>query len=149
MHITAASATALAAPVARSGAAIVACAPLSCAMSSPGHRQPLATKAIHPGQPGLDQLFYRSLHSRCTAMLAGLRTLIQTRHGPDRYRPSTRLEARTVPALVVSEEPRRFGFLRYAASIDREVSISLAAFPERFGGDQGKEKGCEGPRTSD
>jgi hypothetical protein len=26
-----------------------------------------------------------SLRSRCTAMLAGLRTLIQTRHGPDRY----------------------------------------------------------------
>jgi hypothetical protein len=27
--------------------------------------------------------------SRCTAMLAGLRTLIQTRHGPKRYVPST------------------------------------------------------------
>ena len=37
MHITAASATALAAPVAGSGAAIVACALQTCAMSSPGH----------------------------------------------------------------------------------------------------------------
>jgi hypothetical protein len=30
-----------------------------------------------------------SLRSCCTAMLAGLRTLIQTRHGPDRYVPLT------------------------------------------------------------
>ena len=29
-------------------------------------------------------LFQFSLRSRCTAMLAGLRTLIQTWHGPDR-----------------------------------------------------------------
>jgi hypothetical protein len=28
--------------------------------------------------------FQISLRSRCTAMLAGLRTLIQARHGPDR-----------------------------------------------------------------
>jgi hypothetical protein len=28
--------------------------------------------------------FQSSLRSRCTAILAGLRTLIQTRHGPDR-----------------------------------------------------------------
>jgi hypothetical protein len=28
--------------------------------------------------------FHVSLRSRCTAMLAGLRTLIQTRHRPDR-----------------------------------------------------------------
>jgi hypothetical protein len=33
--------------------------------------------------------FQISLRSRCTAMLAGFRTLIQTRHGPDRYIPST------------------------------------------------------------
>jgi hypothetical protein len=33
--------------------------------------------------------FQFSLRSRYTAMLAGLRTLIQTRHGPDRYVPST------------------------------------------------------------
>jgi hypothetical protein len=39
-----------------------------------------------------DHLFQISLRSLCTAMLAGLRTLIQTRHGPDRYGPSTRLE---------------------------------------------------------
>jgi hypothetical protein len=33
-------------------------------------------------------VFHISLRSRCTAMLAGLRTLIQTGHGPDRYVPS-------------------------------------------------------------
>jgi hypothetical protein len=32
----------------------------------------------------LHYLFQFSLRSRCTAMLAGLRTLIQTRDGPDR-----------------------------------------------------------------
>jgi hypothetical protein len=32
--------------------------------------------------------FQISVRSRCTAMLAGFRTLIQTRHGPDRYAPS-------------------------------------------------------------
>jgi hypothetical protein len=32
----------------------------------------------------MDHLFHFSLRSRCTAMLAGLRTLIQTEHGPDR-----------------------------------------------------------------
>ena len=32
----------------------------------------------------LHYLFHISLRSRCTAMLAGLRTLIQTREGPDR-----------------------------------------------------------------
>jgi hypothetical protein len=31
-----------------------------------------------------NQRFHLSLRSRCTAMLAGLRTLIQTRHGLDR-----------------------------------------------------------------
>ncbi len=31
-----------------------------------------------------DHLFQFSLRSRCTAMLAGLRTLIQTGNGPDR-----------------------------------------------------------------
>jgi hypothetical protein len=31
-----------------------------------------------------DHLFHLSLRSRCTAMLAGLRTLIQTGHEPDR-----------------------------------------------------------------
>jgi hypothetical protein len=31
----------------------------------------------------IDHLFQFWLRSRCTAMLAGLRTLIQTRHGPD------------------------------------------------------------------
>jgi len=31
-----------------------------------------------------DHLFQFSLRSRCTATLAGLRTLIQTGHGPDR-----------------------------------------------------------------
>jgi hypothetical protein len=37
----------------------------------------------------LHYLFHFSLRSRCTAMLAGLRTLIQARDGPDRYVPST------------------------------------------------------------
>jgi hypothetical protein len=39
--------------------------------------------------PHGDHLFHISLRSRCTAMLAGLRTLIQTRQGPDRYVLST------------------------------------------------------------
>jgi hypothetical protein len=35
--------------------------------------------------PAIDpHLFHFSLRSRCTASLAGLRTLIQTAHGPDR-----------------------------------------------------------------
>ncbi len=33
---------------------------------------------------GDPHLFQFSLRSRCTAMLAGMRTLIQTRQGPDR-----------------------------------------------------------------
>jgi hypothetical protein len=52
----------------------------------------------------LSHLLRISLLSRCTAMLAGLRTLIQTRHGPDRYRLSIFFDtthgerpARTVP----------------------------------------------------
>ncbi len=44
----------------------------------------------------LHYLFQFSLRSRCTAMLAGLPTLIQTRHGPDRYVLSIRLE--TIPS---------------------------------------------------
>jgi hypothetical protein len=32
----------------------------------------------------VDHLFHFSLRSRCTATLAGLRTLIHTGHGPDR-----------------------------------------------------------------
>jgi hypothetical protein len=35
-------------------------------------------------QPALNHLFHPSLHSRCSAMLAGRRALIQRRHGPDR-----------------------------------------------------------------
>jgi hypothetical protein len=46
-------------------------------------------------------LFQLSLRSRCTAMLAGLRTLIQTRHGPDRYGPSI------WPAAPIAAEPHR------------------------------------------
>ncbi len=53
----------------------------------------LAPKPVMGGVPITeapcpDHLFHISLLSRCTAMLAGLRTLIQTRHGPDRYVPS-------------------------------------------------------------
>jgi hypothetical protein len=39
----------------------------------------LPTALILPEPPR----FHITLRSRCTAMLAGLRTLIQTRHGPD------------------------------------------------------------------
>jgi hypothetical protein len=35
--------------------------------------------------------FVAARGSRCTAMLAGLRTLIHTEQGPDQYPPSTRL----------------------------------------------------------
>jgi hypothetical protein len=41
------------------------------------------------GKPSPDHLFHFSLRSRDTAMLAGSRTLIQTRYGPDRHVPST------------------------------------------------------------
>jgi hypothetical protein len=40
-----------------------------------------------------ERRFKISLRSRCTAMLAGLRTLIQTRHGPDWYDASTPSQA--------------------------------------------------------
>jgi hypothetical protein len=43
-------------------------------------------RLVKRGGPNLRtgaQRFHISLRSRCTAMLAGLRTLIQTRHGPD------------------------------------------------------------------
>jgi hypothetical protein len=45
---------------------------------------------------GPDHLFQFSLRSRCTAMLAGLRTLIQNAHRPDRLVPSTRFD--TMPS---------------------------------------------------
>jgi hypothetical protein len=52
--------------------------------------------------PHGDHLFHISLRSRCTAMLAGLRTLIQTRQGTDRYVLSTFFENAlgTKPASV-------------------------------------------------
>jgi hypothetical protein len=46
----------------------------------------LAMLRVGEAAQPLDQsahLFHFSLRSRCTAMLAGLRTLIQTAHGPD------------------------------------------------------------------
>jgi hypothetical protein len=43
----------------------------------------MGQSADYRATPG-DHLFQFSLRSRCTAMLAGLRTFIQTGHGPDR-----------------------------------------------------------------
>ncbi len=58
-----------------------------------------------------------SLRSRCTAMLAGLRTLIQTGQGPDRYVPSTRLE--TMPSA-----PSRQACAKTAAPSSLVYSLS-------------------------
>jgi hypothetical protein len=54
------------------------------AIGQPEEGHPLSL-AIPTALPTLrDHLFQSSLRPRCTAMLAGLRTLIQTPHGPDR-----------------------------------------------------------------
>jgi hypothetical protein len=50
-----------------------------CLASDTGQRYPQKADAVRDGH-----LFHISLRSRCTVMLAGLRTLIQTWHGPDR-----------------------------------------------------------------
>jgi hypothetical protein len=49
-------------------------------------------------------MFEISLRSRCTAMLAGLRTLIQAWYGPDRWVQSTLLE--TIPSTQAGTHGR-------------------------------------------
>jgi hypothetical protein len=53
-------------------------------------------KVVPAAQKKALHLFQFALRSRCTAMLAGLRTLIQTEHRPDRYVPSIFFE--TMPS---------------------------------------------------
>jgi hypothetical protein len=76
--------------------------------------------------------FQISVLSRCTAMLAGLRTLIHTQHGPDRYMLSTFDTMPSAPRLrqanslagdlvdAANDRLRRFGLLGHARSIGRE-----------------------------
>jgi hypothetical protein len=74
---------------------------LASSLSHPA-RTKFALAAGHRRRPPPEvRRFQVSLRSRCTAMLAELRTLIQTRHGPDRYGPSV------WPAAPIAVEPRR------------------------------------------
>jgi hypothetical protein len=58
-------------------------------------RSESAKSAHRRAWPG-DHILFRSLRSRCTAMLVGLRTLIQTGHRPEK---STGISIRVSPAL--------------------------------------------------
>jgi hypothetical protein len=85
-----------------------------------------------------DHLFHISRRSRWTALLAGLRTLIQARDGPDRYVPSTFLEtmpsapSRHAWAKAVGPSSATCSLSRMPASVSRRSRAS-AAFRSRSG----------------
>src|SRR5262249_6749780 len=86
-----------------------------------GHRQRTLPEA---------RQFQTSLLSRCTAMRAGLRTLIQTRHGPDRYVPSSFFD--TMPSAPSRQTCAKTTGLSLAmCSLNRMPASVATAAPAR------------------